>query len=113
MDDRGWWLAVTRSGARHLIDATNLNHVTVTRLPACTDPPSAGFRLVGLRRDVQPIHTRDIRRLHEGHPAPGAQVGDDMLLRLEPLAQQMVATIRRTTPVVSIELVQWEEASDE
>ena len=99
----GRWLVRTSSGAQHLIDASDPASATVVRVQTDTSP-GEGFVSEELRRDGEPVRVRLVQ-----HRSPagsgfedGVRVGEDVWLVLEPLAADADATIRRTTPVVSV-----------
>lgn len=104
MRDPNRWLVTTASGARHLIDSRDADRaVTVTRLTGGADGPDGPFWLQTLRRDEQAVHVITIEHHTNGAMRDGILLGCDMFLTLEPLDPAAAITVRRTTPVVSIE----------
>lgn len=104
----GRWVVTTASAARHLIDSTDPDApVTITRLANGADhPPDDGMRLAELRRDGQALQLLALRHIDPaGHIGDGIAVGADMQLTLEPLAAAATATVRRTTPVLNIQML--------
>ena len=101
----GRWLVTTGSGARHLVESTPgpLWTITVTRVSTDTRTSAEGFRLTGLRRDGEPLRVLSIRHIHAGVSHGGIRVGQDMHLVIEPLDPEAMLTLRRSTPVVSIQ----------
>ncbi|WP_282945841.1 hypothetical protein [Cellulomonas endometrii] len=107
----GRWVITTSSGARHLIDSLDIDHVTVTRLTESTDPSLPGFPLGALRRDDQALRLSGVTHLAGSAMTDGIVVGEDMYLAVEPLGPRAYATVRRTTPVVAIDVLS-EKAPD-
>lgn len=104
MRDPGRWLVTTASGARHLIDSRDADRaVTVTRLTGGADGPDGPFWLQALRRDEEAVRVIAIEHHANGTMHDGVLLGCDMFLTLEPLDPAAAITVRRTTPVVSIE----------
>jgi hypothetical protein len=101
----GRWLVTTSSGARHLIDSLDLDHVTVTRLTETAHSSAPGFPLGALRSDEHALRVGGVLHLAGATMTDGIVVGEDMYLALEPLDPRAYATVRRTTPVVSVELL--------
>lgn len=102
----GLTLVTTASGSRHLVDASDPDRaVTVTRVTVDARDPSKGFMLADLRRDGTPIRLAAVQHLSNGELAGGVVVGLDMYLVLEPLGEDAAFTLRRTTPVVAVELI--------
>lgn len=97
------WVVTTSSGARHLIDSRDLNHVTVTRLTQATDLNLPEFPRGSLRQDEHTLRLGGVLHLAGSTMTDGIVVGADMYLALEPLDRGAYATFRRTTPVVAID----------
>lgn len=87
------YIVYTGSGAVHEVDTEQL---TYRRWRAGT--PRPGLNLAELRRDGGQL------RLLQS-PAPPV-VGQGWELLLEPLAEEALVTVRTTTPVVGIEIVE-------
>jgi hypothetical protein len=106
MHTAGRWLVTTASGATHLIESTGSGGtVTVTRVtagPAGADPK---FPLGSLRRDGEALQVSAVQHPDGVVMVDGIVAGKDMYLALEPLDPLACATVRRTTPVVVIELL--------
>lgn len=100
-------MVTTASGARHLIDSTDPDApVTITRLANGDLPPGEGMRLADRRRDGQALRLHAMHHIDAaGHTIDGIAVGADMYLTLEPLAAAATETVRRTTPVVHIQMI--------
>lgn len=100
----GRWLVTTASGAMHLIESTGPNGtVTATRItsgPAGDDPR---YPLGTLRRDDQAVHVTGVQHRVGVTTANGFVIGEDMWLLLEPLDPAADLTVRRTTPVVTVD----------
>lgn len=109
----GRWVVTTSSGARHLIDSTDLDRVTVTRVSDVPDRSAAGFRRGTLRRDSEPLRVVAIHHDLEHGRNPGVQIGHDMWLYLEPLAGWATLTIRRSTPVLHIDVFEDDDVDGE
>lgn len=102
----GRWLVGTASGARHLFDSTDPSQpVTIVRIAPEGVVPAAGFELAALRRDGSPVRVASVLHRTADGVSDGVLVGEDMLLSLEPLDPAATVTLRRTTPVTSIECV--------
>lgn len=102
----GRWLVGTASGARHLFDSRDPDTpVTVVRVAPGGVLPAVGFELTELRRDGKPIRVASVIHATVDGAEPGVLVGEDMLLTLEPLDPSASVTLRRTTPVVSIDAI--------
>lgn len=101
-------LVTTASGAGHLIDArAEAGIVTVTRVRTRPGATAGSFPVANLRRDGDPVRLVSVHHLDDdGAVTEGVRVGADMYLTLEPLAEGAWATVRRTTPVVSIEKIE-------
>lgn len=101
----GRWVVTTASGAQHLIDSTDPDApVTITRLAHGDLPPDDAMRLADLRRDGHALRLDAVHHIDPaGHIIDGIAVGEDMYLTLEPLAATATATVRRTTPVLTIQ----------
>jgi hypothetical protein len=114
MKSRGRWVVTTASGAVHLIDSTRPDEAVVaTRVtagPAGDDPQ---FPLGTLRRDGETVLVVGVQNSQDGTIRDGIVVGADMYLTLEPLDPRAYATVRRTTPVLSIEELLEEASLDE
>lgn len=109
MSTAGRWLVTTASGALHLIESTGPDGVvTVTRVTADFEGAEPGYRLATRRRDGDALEVAGVTHLQGGSPVNGILVGRDMYLILEPLDPRAYATVRRTTPVTSIETLDGE-----
>lgn len=102
----GWWVVTTASGARHLIDTSDPDApVTVTRLTGA-DEAFEGLPRAILRRDGIPVRVSAVRyRDQNCRLVDGVALGEAMWLVMEPLHPDAAATVRRTTPVVSVRCV--------
>lgn len=104
MRTAGRWLVTTASGAMHLIESTGpdgaVTAARVTAGPAGGDPR---YPLGALRRDDQTLRVTGVQHLIGTTMANGIVVGHDMWLYLEPLDPAADLTLRRTTPVVTVE----------
>ena len=102
----GRHVITTASGARHFIDARDADRSpTITRLTHAAAEPDGPFRLADLRRDAQPIRVFAVQHLQDGELRDGVVIGQDMWVTVEPLASWAEVTVRRSTPVVRIEVL--------
>jgi hypothetical protein len=100
----GRWLVTTASGAMHLIESIGPDGtVTATRVTAGPGGDDPRFPLGTLRRDDQALTVAGVQRVTGASMTEGIVVGPDMWLQLEPLDPAAALTVRRTTPVVSVE----------
>jgi len=99
-------LVTTASGARYVVDARDERlGPTITRLTHGATDTDGRFPMAELRRDGQPIRVIAIEYVDGGAARAGVVVGLDMLVTLEPLAIDASYTVRRTTPVVRVEVL--------
>ncbi|MCG7286394.1 hypothetical protein MHY85_10480 [Cellulomonas sp. ACRRI] len=105
---RALWLVTTASGARHLIDTrAGDGAATVTRVRAGSGDAADGSPLADLRRDGEPLRLVSVSYMaEEGMAVEGIRVGSDMHLIVEPLAAGVWFTVRRTTPVTAVEMIE-------
>lgn len=100
------WLVTTASGAQHLIESTGPDGVvTTTRVTSESVTNDREFPLAALRRDGDALLVAAVTHLESGAPVDGIVVGEDMYLALEPLSPLAFLTVRRTTPVVAIDVL--------
>lgn len=92
-------LVYTASGAVHEVDTAALTYCRYR-----VGRPRRGTALAELRRDAEQL------RLLQQPPAP--VVGQEWVLMLEPLAEEAVCTMRTTTPVVAVEVVDAEDEEE-
>lgn len=112
MHTAGRWLVTTASGARHLVESTPgpLWTVSVSRMSSSTVTDTTKATAARLRRAGSALRVASIRHAHGTRASDGIRVGQDMILVLEPLDPEAMLTVRRTTPVVSIEALPAESA---
>jgi len=102
----GRHVVTTASGARHVIDASDPDRSpTITRLTQPATDPDGPFRLADLRRDAQPIRVFAVQHIQDGEFRDGVVIGQDMWVTVESLADWAEVTVRRSTPVVRIDLL--------
>lgn len=112
MNTQGRWVVTTSSGARYVLDSSDPSRVTATRIRENAASNVPGFPLRSLRRDSAAVRVLAIQHDPEHGLNNGVRIGHDMWLHLQPLADGAVVTVRRSTPVVSIDEVP-EEGPDE
>lgn len=101
-DATGAWDITTLSGARYRLRIPPDGRTTVVRVPE-GEPRPRWPRAVPLRRDHEPLEVVTWGSLDQLlGPLPGIIVGQCMLLVLEPLGPAGTATVRLTTPVLSV-----------
>lgn len=108
MSSPGRWLVKTASGALHLIESGRPDGtVTATRMTPGPAGQNPAFPLGALRRDGSSLQLAGVYHLRGAIMTSGIVVGLDLYLYLEPLDPAAFLTVRRTTPVLAVELAKY------